>query len=117
MKRNLSIYIIFVPIIFVLISISTLTIHNINKINENGQKQIDEFKNEYLINEKTKIYNRIHYFANIIKHKTNEYNNSKREEIKQKAEEIVTFGKKLLNRENNYSKEEVKNIFFQDLSL
>ncbi len=111
MKRNLSIYIIFVPIIFVLISITTLTVYNINEINKNGQKQIDEYKNEYLINEKTKIYNRIHYFANIIKHKTNEYNSIKNEEIKLKADELVSFGKNLFNKNNNYSKEDIKKIF------
>ena len=109
MKRNLSFYIVFVPIMFVLISISSLTFYNISKINQNGDNQIKQYKNDYLVNEKTRVYNRIHYFANIIKDKTNEYNKLKKDEIKEKVHYALDLSERVYSENKNLSKKEMKN--------
>jgi len=116
LKRSLSIYIIFVPIIFVLIAVISLTIHNIHNINKNGDKQIDEYTNDYLINEKTKIYNRIHFFANIIKHKTNEYKRKNRDKIRVKTEDALFLMKEIYEQnKNKYSKEKLKKLIISEI--
>ena len=73
MKRNLSVYIVIIPIIFVLISISLITVFNIYKINENGDRLIVDYKENYLNQQKKLIYDRVHYFSNIVKNRTIKY--------------------------------------------
>ncbi|WP_428024684.1 cache domain-containing protein [Arcobacter sp.] len=109
MKKNFSLYIIIIPILAVLISIILITIHNIKELNMTAQQDIKEFTENYLIEEKTKIYNKVHFFSNIIKLKFDEFTAEQRNFIKENAEKINYFENYFLhNHTNTYPKSEIK---------
>ncbi|RXJ82006.1 cache domain-containing protein [Arcobacter sp. F2176] len=108
MKKNFYLYIIFVPILSVLVSISLITLHNINELNTSADEDIKAFTKNYLIEQKTKIYNRVHFFSNIIKVKTNEFRSEQKMVFKDNTEKIEYFSKHLFNY-HNYKNDDIKN--------
>jgi len=105
LKKNFSLYIILIPILAVLISITLITIHNIKELNATAKDDIKEFTKNYFIEEKTKIYNKVHFFSNLIKLKTDEFSKEQRNSIKQNVEKIDYFESYFLDNHNKaYSK-------------
>ncbi|WP_375723406.1 cache domain-containing protein [Arcobacter sp. KX21116] len=107
MKKNFYLYIIFVPILSVLVSITLITLHNINELNTSADEEIKAFTKNYLIEQKTKIYNRVHFFSNIIKVKTNEFKSEQKILLKDNTEKIEYFSKHLFNY-HNYKNNDIK---------
>ena len=97
MKKKFSLYIILIPILAVLISITLITIHNIKELNKTAKEDIREFTNSYLIEQKTKIYNRVHFFSNIIKTRTEEFSKEQKEVLKDNVEKIEYFSEHLFS--------------------
>ena len=91
MKKNFSLYIIIIPILAVIVSITLITIHNIQELNSTAEKDINEFTENYLIEQKTKVYNRVHFFSNIIKIKTNEFSKEQKKVLEENVNKIELF--------------------------
>ncbi|WP_419764524.1 MAG: cache domain-containing protein [Arcobacter sp.] len=108
MKKNFSLYIILIPILAVLISITLITIHNIKELNATAKDDIKEFTKNYFIEEKTKIYNKVHFFSNIIKLKTDEFSKEQRNSIKQNVEKIDYFESYFLDNHNKVYSKKIK---------
>ncbi|ADG92989.1 multi-sensor signal transduction histidine kinase [Arcobacter nitrofigilis DSM 7299] len=107
MKKNFYLYIIFVPILAVLVSITLITLHNINELNTSADEDIKAFTKNYLIEQKTKIYNRVHFFSNIIKVKTAEFKSEQKVLLKDNVDKIEYYSKHLFHY-HNYKKTAIK---------
>lgn len=115
MKRNLSLYIIIIPILFVLISIASVTLHNINTIQKNGENSIKNFENSYLVEQKTLVYNRVHYFSNLIAKKKMEFQKEKDKYLKEKNYDIYNMAYEIYEKNRNKSKDFIKNEIVKSL--
>ncbi len=113
MKKNFYLYIIFVPILAVLVSISLITLHNINELNTSADEDIKAFTKNYLIEQKTKIYNRVHFFSNIIKVKTDEFKSEEKMSLKYNTEKIEYFTKHLFTHDSYYDSDTKNKIKVQ----
>ena len=66
-NKSFLLPIVIFPIAFVLLSITILTIYNINSLNNHAQKKIQKKKKEFISTQKNNIYKKVHFANDSIK--------------------------------------------------
>jgi signal transduction histidine kinase len=88
MNKNLYIKIILFPIILTIISILTITIYNINQINNHYNKLIQQKEVEFENREKNYVYNKVRSVVEKIKYDRMFFENRIKQDLKQKVDII-----------------------------
>ena len=116
-NKKFSLLIIIFPIILVIISISVITLYNINTLKSHGEQKILEIKEDYISNQKNIIFNKVKFLDNAIKFQQKQVEKKLKESLKDKINIALNFAQYIYDKEKGkISDQKIKQKIAQYLS-